>query len=59
MDIEEVKTIKLSTELLSYFSMFNDFEYIYIPSIIESIKNEYKISSLENISQILYLHKVS
>lgn len=59
MEIDQINDIKLSPQLLNYFQCFNDFQYSYIHSMIENIKKVYKVSSLEVISQILYLHKVN
>ena len=59
MEIQLMNSIKLSPQLLNYFGSFKDFQYSSIHTIIENIKKAYKVSSLEIISQILYLHKVS
>jgi hypothetical protein len=58
MEIEQIDTIPLSIELLTYFHSFKDFPYHNIHSIVESIKTVYKVVTFEAISQILYLHKV-
>jgi len=58
MEIEQIDSIKISLQLLQYFRNFNDFQYNYVFSIIENIKKIYKISSLEVVNQILYVHKV-
>ena len=58
MEIKEINYVQLSPELLNYFVLSKDSEYKSIPSIIENIKKIYRVSSLDIVSQIIYIHKV-
>ena len=58
MEIEQIDNINLSIQLLNYFRNFNDFQYTFVCSIVDNTKKLYNVSTLDQVSQILYIHKV-